>query len=268
METSMQFPASSRLFLLLACGVSWSAQAGLESILNPMARGNPYVMTSPPLAGVLGLDNPYGNFNPLGGVDGALALITLGATPLPLGPLGMGAGTMMYPGLQMMPNMMSHQHINSMSNPYMGGPFAGNPYLRPSMPVPFAPPAFSPSAPTLPFAGFGQANPSPRSAFTPGQAQGAPGFMIPGQPVAPGFSPPFALPVAPAAPAAPRPQAPAMPWPLMPSPPVQQGGGGYPSSPIPASPAGPQATSTPPATPALLPFDPAAWLGQFSAPAK
>lgn len=113
------------------------AQTGFPGI-------NPAMMLSPGMA------------NPLGMM-----------APVPFNPFGVGTpmlGGLMYPGLQMAPNLLSHQHLQYMANPYLGGPAAGNPYLRPSLPNPFAPPGF---APGLPFGGgHGQpvmAWPSPSS---------------------------------------------------------------------------------------------------------
>jgi hypothetical protein len=81
--------------------------------------------------------------------------------PAPFSPYGMGTpvlGGLVHPGLQMAPNLLSHQHRHYMANPYLGGPAAGNPYLQPSLPNPFAPPGF---APGLPFGGgYGPALPA------------------------------------------------------------------------------------------------------------
>lgn len=89
-----------------------------------------------------GMTNPLGMMSPLGMMGGPMMMG---------GPFGPGAPVVglgvMHPALQMAPNMMSYQHINQMTNPYLGGPFAGNPYLKPSLPLPFAPPAFAPGLP-------------------------------------------------------------------------------------------------------------------------
>jgi len=72
-------------------------------------------------------------------------------------PLGMGVpmlGGLVYPGMQMAPNLLSHQHLQYMANPYLGGPAAGNPYLLPSPPNPFAPPRYAPGQPLG--GGYGQ----------------------------------------------------------------------------------------------------------------
>ena len=69
---------------------------------------------------------------------------------LPFDLFGMGAlpgtgtpvlGGLMYPGVQMAPNLLSHQHLQYMANPYLGKPAAGNPYLQPSLPTPLRRPA-------------------------------------------------------------------------------------------------------------------------------
>lgn len=94
---------------------------------------NPAMMLGP------GMANPLGMVAPLGM-----------ATPMTAG--------LLYPGMQMAPNLLSHQHLQYMANPYLGGPAAGNPYL----PNHFAPPSFAPgrpfggvhSQPVLPFPSF------------------------------------------------------------------------------------------------------------------
>lgn len=108
--------------------------------------------------------------------------------PVPFSPFGMGAplgmgtpmlGGLMYPGMQMAPNMLSHQHLQYMANPYLGGPAAGNPYLRTSLPNPFAPPGFTPG---LPFGG-GYGQPTMALPFLPA------GAVLPGMPMNPHPSP-------------------------------------------------------------------------------
>ena len=92
-----------------------------------------------------GLANPLGMLAPAPLTPFGLGVPSGFGTPLPVG--------LMYPGMQMAPNLLSHQHQQYMANPYLGGPAAGNPYLQPALPNPFAPPAF---APALPWGGHGQ----------------------------------------------------------------------------------------------------------------
>lgn len=106
----------------------------------------------------------------------------LPANPFGAAPLAAGApwlGGLAYPGLQLAPNWLSHQHLQYMTNPYLGGPAAGNPYLQPTLPLPFAPPAFSPSLPML-----GQAGPRapaglPFAPLRPTNAQPANPYLVP-----------------------------------------------------------------------------------------
>ncbi|MCX7673411.1 MAG: hypothetical protein N2Z63_07425 [Thiobacillaceae bacterium] len=111
-------------------------------------------------------------------------------------------GGLAHPGLQLGPNWLSHQHLMSMTNPYLGSPVAGNPYLRPSLPLPFTPPAFAPSLPAaglsgwdgrraaaLPLAYPGGSAPAPFALpFNPHQIGGALPSMGPA-PVAPPVDP-------------------------------------------------------------------------------
>lgn len=105
--------------------------------------------------------------------------------PVPLNPFGAGTpmlGGLMYPGMQMAPNLLSHQHLQYMANPYLGGPAAGNPYLRPSLPNPFVPPGF---APGLPFGG-GHGQPAMALSFPPSNALSPGPMMHPFQSPVPG----------------------------------------------------------------------------------
>lgn len=129
---------------------------------------SPARMLTPGMANPLGMMAPV-PFNPFG----------MGA------PLGMGTpmlGGLMYPGMQMAPNMLSHQHLQYMANPYLGGPAAGNPYLQPTLPNPFAPPGFATGLPigggygqptlALPFPTSGPVSPGPRTQPFPSPGAG------------------------------------------------------------------------------------------------
>ncbi|MCU0840284.1 MAG: hypothetical protein MUC79_01015 [Thiobacillaceae bacterium] len=199
-----------------------------DGMMNPMGMMNPATMINP-----MGMMSPATMMNPVS-MMGPMGMGM--AAPMMMGsPMGMGV---MHPAMQMAPNMMSYQHINQMSNPYLGGPFAGNPYLKQSLPLPFAPPAFSPSLP------FGGQSPYP---VVPMFGAAAPGY-------------PSAGPANPFMPAA---QAPALPFP-MPGFGAPQAAQPAPTFPF-ALPAAPAAASNAP-TPAM-PFDPGMWLNQFTRPA-
>jgi len=125
---------------------------------------------------------------PTAGMANPLGMMAL----LPFNPFGMGMGTpmpggLMYPGMQMAPNLLSHQHLQYMANPYLGGPAAGNPYLQPSLPNPFAPPGFAPGQPFG--SGYGQPAlglPIPTSSpVMPGPMMNPFPSPLAGQPLAP-----------------------------------------------------------------------------------
>ncbi|MGQ9685704.1 MAG: hypothetical protein ACUVT2_05285 [Thiobacillaceae bacterium] len=141
------------------------AQTGFPGI-------NPAMMLSPGMANPLGMMAPV-PFNPFG----------MGTPP------GMGTpmlGGLLYPGMQMAPNLLSHQYLQYMTNPYLGGPAAGNPYLRPPLPNPFAPPGFGPGLPLV--GGYGQpamAWPSPYSVRSQGSMMQPFQSPVPGRLLAP-----------------------------------------------------------------------------------
>ena len=179
-----------RLSPLLLVAVASSAQAGPESLLNPLAMMNP--MANPmagygaPFGG--GYGNPLANLNTLNTLS-TLASLGIIAAPLvaPLAPnlLGSPFGQMGYPAMQMAPNMMSYGHYGQ----YGGGPFGGNPYMQRGLPTPLSPPAFSPSVPTMPFSPaqgtlplpFGMPSAAPAPALAPIPSFGGlmPGFGAP-----------------------------------------------------------------------------------------
>lgn len=208
-----------------------SAQAGLESLMNPMLLANPvanpYAMAAP-LGGAMlapglvgsplgGFGSPLGGFgNPLGGFGSPL-----GGFGSPLGglagPLGMAAPVagvgVMHPAMQVAPNLMSFQHQapQLLTNPYMGGPFSQLPFTQPSRPAtPFVGGGYAlPFVPSTPAYG-GQAMPWGVSAapWVPVNP-----YLMPAQPVVParassaGFNPLdlFKSPTPAAQPAAPTP---------------------------------------------------------------
>lgn len=108
----------------------------------------------------------------------------------PTSPLAFGLGAslgissplpaLMHSSMQMVPNLLSYQHLQAMTNPYLGGPAAANPYLLPGLARPFAPPAFTPG---LPMVGQGQLGLRWPAAMPPGPS--LPVFGQPGNPYLP-----------------------------------------------------------------------------------
>lgn len=121
-------------------------RAPLQALLAAMPAwalaGSGWMMNPAMMTGTMGGSSPLGQMNPM------VMMHPLGmANPLGMGGAPMLGLGMLHPAMQMAPNMMSYQHLNQMTNPYLGGPFAGNPYLRPTLPFPMTPPAFAPSLP-------------------------------------------------------------------------------------------------------------------------
>lgn len=109
-----------RLTPLLVVAVTGTAQAGFESMMNPMAMMNPAATM-----------NPMGMVAPLGMMAAPLGMGMM--NPMGMGTPMTGLGAL-YPVMQLAPSLLSFGHLNSMTNPYLGGPFQGNPYLQRGMP--------------------------------------------------------------------------------------------------------------------------------------
>jgi hypothetical protein len=279
-----------RITPLLLVVVAGSAQAGPESLFNPLAMMNPMPTPMPGYGGMPfgGYGNPYGGGfgggygygNPMGSLNTLSALSSLGMMVAPLAPTllnPMGMGQFGYPAMQMAPNMMSYGHYGQ----YGGGPFGGNPYLQRSLPNPLMPPAFSPSIPTMPFTPSQGTLPlpfgSPSLPFMASPSPLPPAGLIPGlSPMAPSLPPSQANPWA-TAPVPPDAASQATPWTTAPAATAPAPAAQMPWNPVmmmavPAPAPQPKPEAAPAKTveqqqaPVPMPLDPAAFMQMFMKP--
>ncbi len=147
------------------------AQTGYPA-MNPTARMPLAAMANP-----LGWQ-PAASFPPFG-------------SPAPLGTGAFMLGGLMRPGLQLVPNLLTYQHLQYLTNPYLGGLAAGNPYLQPLLQSPPTPLGAALALPSIAYGTPGSTLPLPAFYALPAATGGHNPFAAAGlKPLASPLAPP------------------------------------------------------------------------------